>query len=104
MSPAAAAAIAAAFGQGPPRFDAHQLYVLFVVFAVPIAYFFVPPPAGVAPALLADTFRSAVLCALLVGKSLEDTLRFANAAAALKCRDLGRRGCPTRDEVDRFLG
>ncbi len=32
-----------------------------------------------------------------------DALRFASAAAALKCRDLGRRGCPTRAQVESFL-
>lgn len=30
-------------------------------------------------------------------------LRFASAAAALKCGDLGRRGCPTRAQVTDFL-
>jgi transcriptional regulator with XRE-family HTH domain len=28
------------------RFDAHELYLLSVVFGVPIAYFFLPPPDG----------------------------------------------------------
>jgi transcriptional regulator with XRE-family HTH domain len=28
------------------RFDAHEIYLLSVVFDVPIAYFFLPPPAG----------------------------------------------------------
>jgi sugar/nucleoside kinase (ribokinase family) len=50
-----------------------------------------------------DVFRAAVLCALFDGRSLAETLRFANAAAALKCRDLGRRGSPTRAEVDALL-
>jgi transcriptional regulator with XRE-family HTH domain len=36
------------------RFDAHELYLLSVLFDVPIAYFFVPPP-GSERTLLADT-------------------------------------------------
>src|SRR5438132_1654467 len=35
------------------RFDAHELYLLSMVFGVPIAYFFLPPPNPGA-ALLAD--------------------------------------------------
>jgi sugar/nucleoside kinase (ribokinase family) len=50
-----------------------------------------------------DTFRAGLLCALLDDRPLAHALRFANAAAALKCRDLGRRGCPTRAEVERLL-
>lgn len=38
------------------RFDAHELYLLSVVFDVPIAYFFLPPPTTDRPGqLLADT-------------------------------------------------
>ena len=47
-----------------------------------------------------DTFHAAFLCALLEAQPPRQALRFANAAAALKCRDLGRRGCPTRAEVN----
>jgi sugar/nucleoside kinase (ribokinase family) len=50
-----------------------------------------------------DTFHAAVLRALLDEKPVGDVLRFANAAAALKCRALGRRGCPTKAEVDELL-
>jgi sulfofructose kinase len=50
-----------------------------------------------------DTFRAAFLCALLEAQPPAQALRFANAAAALKCRDLGRRGCPTRAEVNALL-
>jgi sugar/nucleoside kinase (ribokinase family) len=50
-----------------------------------------------------DTFHAAVIAALLDGQAVGDTLRFANAAAGLKCRDLGRRGCPTRAEVKTLL-
>ena len=46
-------------GERRRRFDAHELYLLSVVFNVPIAYFFIPPPAtGLAE--LADTGRPVV--------------------------------------------
>src|SRR6266852_2046705 len=32
-------------GERRRRFDAHELYLLSVVFNVPIAYFFIPPPS-----------------------------------------------------------
>ena len=38
------------------RFDAHELYLLSVVFDVPITYFFIPPP-GTGDIELADTRR-----------------------------------------------
>ena len=38
------------------RFDAHELYLLSVVFDVPIAYFFIPPP-GTTSTELTDTRR-----------------------------------------------
>jgi sugar/nucleoside kinase (ribokinase family) len=50
-----------------------------------------------------DTFRAAFLCALLEAQPPRQALRFANAAASLKCRDVGRRGCPTRAEVNNLL-
>jgi sugar/nucleoside kinase (ribokinase family) len=50
-----------------------------------------------------DTFHAGFLCALLDGKSPGEALRFANAAAGLKCRALGRTGCPTRSDVDSLL-
>jgi transcriptional regulator with XRE-family HTH domain len=37
------------------RFDAHALYLLSVVFDVPIAYFFLPPPQGAVGGRLAGT-------------------------------------------------
>jgi len=46
-------------GERRRRFDAHELYLLSAVFNVPIAYFFIPPPAtGLAE--LADTGRPVV--------------------------------------------
>jgi len=51
-----------------------------------------------------DAFHGGFIYGLLAGYSVEDTLRFANAVAALKCRAVGARtGLPTRDEVDRLL-
>ena len=50
-----------------------------------------------------DTFHAALVCALVEAHPPAQALRFANAAAALKCRDLGRRGCPTRAEVNALL-
>jgi transcriptional regulator with XRE-family HTH domain len=50
------------------RFDAHELYLLSVVFDVPIAYFFLPPP-GTGGDELADTARPVVeLYAALLGE------------------------------------
>jgi transcriptional regulator with XRE-family HTH domain len=50
------------------RFDAHELYLLAMVFDVPIAYFFIPPP-GSGMELLADTARPVTeLYATLLGK------------------------------------
>jgi transcriptional regulator with XRE-family HTH domain len=43
-------------GERRRRFDAHELYLLSVVFDVPIAYFFIPPP-GATSTELADTRR-----------------------------------------------
>jgi transcriptional regulator with XRE-family HTH domain len=43
-------------GERRRRFDAHELYLLSVVFDVPIAYFFIPPP-GLTGIELADTRR-----------------------------------------------
>jgi transcriptional regulator with XRE-family HTH domain len=54
-------------GERRRRFDAHELYLLSIVFDVPIAYFFLPPP-GV-DLELADTHRPiAELYAALLGK------------------------------------
>ncbi|MEO6950687.1 MAG: PfkB family carbohydrate kinase [Polyangia bacterium] len=50
-----------------------------------------------------DTLRGALVVAWLDGRRDRDALRYASAAAALKCRDLGRRGCPTRTEVEALL-
>ena len=46
-------------GERRRRFDAHELYLLSVVFDVPIVYFFLPPPGSLGTAL-ADTDQPAV--------------------------------------------
>lgn len=79
------------------------------------------PPAIVDTTACGDTFHAALLVALLDVADLADVadqadapdgdaqaaltavLRFAGAAAALKCAALGRRGCPTRAALDAFL-
>jgi transcriptional regulator with XRE-family HTH domain len=43
-------------GERRRRFDAHELYLLSVVFDVPVTYFFIPPPVT-GFAVLADTHR-----------------------------------------------
>jgi len=51
-----------------------------------------------------DTFRAGLVWALLgAGDDLPGALRAASAAAALKCRDVGRAGCPSRAELETFL-
>ena len=52
-----------------------------------------------------DVFHAGFIYGLLENWEIEEILRFANAAAALKCRDLGgRKGIPGLDEVQKFLG
>jgi sugar/nucleoside kinase (ribokinase family) len=51
-----------------------------------------------------DVFHAAFIYGLLQNWEIVDILRFANAVAALKCRDLGgRKGIPTLDEVQKLL-
>ncbi len=51
-----------------------------------------------------DVFHAGFIYGLLQNWEVEEILRFANAAAALKCRDLGgRRGIPSLNEVQNFL-
>lgn len=55
-------------GERRRRFDAHELYLLSVVFDVPIAYFFIPPP-GTGLEELADSGRPvSELYAALLGQ------------------------------------
>ncbi len=51
-----------------------------------------------------DVFHGGFIYGLLQNWEVEEILRFANAAAALKCKELGgRRGVPTLEEVKRLL-
>ena len=51
-----------------------------------------------------DVFHGGFIYGLLQNWEVTEILRFANAVAALKCRDLGgRRGIPSFKEVQRFL-
>ncbi|HKQ06107.1 MAG TPA: PfkB family carbohydrate kinase [Blastocatellia bacterium] len=51
-----------------------------------------------------DAFHAGFIYGLLTGLPVEETLRFANAVAGLKCRALGARtGLPTLSETKAFL-
>ncbi|HEV7798458.1 MAG TPA: PfkB family carbohydrate kinase [Pyrinomonadaceae bacterium] len=51
-----------------------------------------------------DAFHGGFLLGLLRGEDVETSLRFANAVAALKCRDLGARTTlPSENELSEFL-
>ena len=51
-----------------------------------------------------DAFHGGFIYGLLAGLSVEETLRFANAVAALKCRAIGARtALPTLEEVNELL-
>jgi len=51
-----------------------------------------------------DIFHAGFIYGLLQNWELVEILRFANAAAALKCQDLGgRKGIPTLGETQKFL-
>lgn len=51
-----------------------------------------------------DAFRAGFIYGLCKGLSIEETMRAANAVAALQCRELGARdGLPTEEELRSFL-
>ena len=51
-----------------------------------------------------DAFHAGFLYGLLSDQNVEESLRLANAVAALKCRSLGARNAlPTKSEIDEFL-
>lgn len=51
-----------------------------------------------------DAFTSGFLHGILLGRSISDCARFANASAALKMRSAGpQEGMPSIDEVEQFL-
>lgn len=71
---------------------------------------FIESPAFVVPGGCRDTtgsgdaFHGGFLYGLLSGEDVETSLRFANAVAALKCRDLGARtALPRASELTEFL-
>ncbi len=52
-----------------------------------------------------DAFHGGFLYGLLTGEDIENSLKMANAVAALKCRELGARtALPTTHELREFLG
>jgi sugar/nucleoside kinase (ribokinase family) len=52
-----------------------------------------------------DAFHGGFIYGLLAGFSVEDTLRFANAVAGLKCRSVSARSAlPRLEEVETLLG
>ena len=72
---------------------------------------FVESPAFAVPGGCRDTtgsgdaFHGGFLFGLLSGEDVETSLQFANAVAALKCRDLGARtALPDRNALIEFLG
>jgi sulfofructose kinase len=51
-----------------------------------------------------DAFRGGFIYGLCKGLSIEETMRVANAVAALQCREMGARdGLPTEAELKEFL-
>ncbi|MCB9944110.1 MAG: ribokinase [Geminicoccaceae bacterium] len=52
-----------------------------------------------------DVFHGALALALAEGQPMRQALRFASAAAAIKCTQFGGgAGIPTRSQLERFLG
>jgi sulfofructose kinase len=63
-----------------------------------------PRVAAIDTLAAGDVWHGAFALVLGENKRVPEAARFANAAAALKCtRSGGRRGAPTREEVDDFL-
>lgn len=50
-----------------------------------------------------DVFAGALIFSLINKKGIEDAVRFASAAAALKCKRFGKKAFPTQQEIDIFL-
>lgn len=88
-------------GPRPRRFDAHDLYLFSVVFAVPLAYFFIPPPEqATAGRVLADTGRPVwLLVAAVLGRA-EQVL---TVDERLRQFDVDQRG-RTGEALDAVLG
>ena len=51
-----------------------------------------------------DVFQAGFLVSMINGKSIDECLTFANAAAAMKCQHLGSQaGIPTSFDIEQFL-
>ncbi len=80
-------------GRRPRRFDAHDLYLFSVIFAVPIAYFFIPPPEqATVGRVLAHTGRPVwFLVAAFLGRA-EQVLAVDGRLRQFDVDQLGRPG------------
>ncbi|MGH9058422.1 MAG: helix-turn-helix domain-containing protein [Acidimicrobiales bacterium] len=58
-------------GERRRRFDAHELYLLSVVFDVPLAYFFLPPPGAMGTPLADTGVPAARLYTAILGDDLQ---------------------------------
>ncbi len=70
------------------RFDVHELYLLSVVFEVPVVYFFLPPPADIDRALAGTGRPASDLYRVVLGR--DDQL----AAIDERCADEGGAAVP----------
>ena len=69
-----------------------------------IEYFPAYPVDAVDTTGAGDVFHGAFLAGYLDGMELRENMRFASAAAALKCTEMGgRAGIPKKEEVLRFM-
>lgn len=58
-------------GERRRRFDAHELYLLSLVFDVPIAYFYIPPPESISEQLIDSREPVSTLPSALMGNELQ---------------------------------
>lgn len=51
-----------------------------------------------------DVYHGAYIYGLLQGWDMPECMRFASAASAMKCREIGaRKGIPSQDQIERFM-
>ncbi len=78
------------------RFDGHELYLLSLVFDVPMVYFFLPPPGEATSGALADTGQPLVdLYATAIGSDAQQLIvdqRVAELGPAGRCSVRGQAG------------